>query len=657
MTWSRPWPLVLAVLAALAATAGRLPAPAAVVAIAVTFGFTPGWIAARHLAPGARPAFVTLLALVVSPLLVGGPAAAALALGAAPAAVARALAWTLAALALVPPPLPSEQQEPETAVPWLAGGAWVAVTLAFLIGNGVLVTRADGWFHAAVVTQIVQRGMPVEDPFFAGLKLLYHWGYHLRAALWLVLAPGLSVWAPLLSPQVAGALATMIGLTLLAQRLGADARGQAAAAALAVFGYVPFGWLWLLLRAAFGEARGAEELARMLGGGATTVLEAMSPGALGASLSFFGDKFFVPTPFALGYAAFLAFVLVLLDLIERPRLRGWVLLALVQAAALFLHPVLGWANLLMAAGWGAWTLARARRPWERYLRVALVGLALAAAAAVVLVFPYLRVTSAGEARAVSWGLSAAAARTWLLAGGLFVLPGMLWLARRSAAPGPARELWGLAIALTCAALLLHLPAGHQSKLFNLLFVLLAAPAALKLVVWWDARRGARRAAMAAFLAIATLPTVALSMWGFASESLQRSPTSEAPRHASVREAYAWAARHTPADAVFVDPEERLGMAVIAGRSALWGGERWVERWGYAEAGLARRRRAVLELSRGEVSEETRRLLRELGRPVVLVHRKFRHAGDAARLAAPSKELWSLLYENEGVALYRWRAGP
>lgn len=85
MTWSRPWSLVLAALAALAAMAGRLPAPAAVVAIAVTFGFTPGWIAVRHLAPGARPAFLTLLALVVSPLLVGGPAAAALALGAAPA--------------------------------------------------------------------------------------------------------------------------------------------------------------------------------------------------------------------------------------------------------------------------------------------------------------------------------------------------------------------------------------------------------------------------------------------------------------------------------------------------------------------------------------------------------------------------------------------
>lgn len=660
MTWSRPWSPALAATAALAAVGALLPAPLAVAAIAVTFGFTPGWIVARHLAPGSRPAWRSLVAMVLSPLLVGGPGSALLSIGLEPRTVAIAIATVIAAAALVPSRLPAERDEPETAVPWIAGFGWAAIVVAMLLGNAILLTRADGWFHAAVVLQIAQRGLPVEDPFFAGLKLLYFWGYHVRAALWLALAPGLSVWAPLMSPQVAGAIATMLGIALLAQRLGAGARGQAVAVLLTLCGYVPFGWLWLALRVVTGDVRGMDEVRQLLTRGVEPVLSAMNPGTLHTSLSFFGDKYFIPTPFALGFAAFLAFTLLLLEVLDRPRLRTWVLLALVQAASLFLHSVVGWANALMAAGWGVWALLRARHRWESHLRLTLVGLAAAGVAAVVMLFPYLAATSAGKQQEIGWGLTAPVLRTWLLAGGLYVVPGMLWLARRAAAPGPARELWGFAVALTLAALLLGLPLANQSKLFNLLFLLLAAPAALKVLIWYEEWRGVRRALLVGGLVLATVPTVALALWGFASEARQLPFASEAPRHVTVREAYEWAARNTAPNAVFVDPEEKLGMAVVAGRSTLWGGERWAGNWGYDPASLDRRRRAVEELARSEVSEDTRLLIRELARPLVLVHRRFRAAGDSTDFAGPpvtpSPALWEPLYENEGVTLYTWKGG-
>ena len=103
------------------------------------------------------------------------------------------------------------------------------------------------------------------------------------------------------------------------------------------------------------------------------------------------------------------------------------------------------------------------------------------------------------------------------------------------------------------------------------------------------------------------------------------------------------------------------MAVVAGRSALWGGERWVSGWDYDPESLEQRRRAVLELSSGRMSEDTRGLLRELRRPVVLVFRKFRLTEDPATVPGPvvrpAPGQWTLLYENEGVILYLWKGEP
>lgn len=661
MRWWRPGPLVLAALAVLAAVAGRLPAPLAAAALSITFGFTPGWILVRQLEPGARPAWGALLALVLSPLAAGGVAAIAMSLGAAPAPVATASAWAIGLLALVPARTAAPQGARESPAPWVAGAGWAALVVAFLAGNTILLTRADGWFHAAVTLQAAQRGLPVEDPFFAGLRLLYFWGYHVHAALPLAIAPALPVWVPLVASQVAGALATMIGVALLAQRLGASARGQYAAVVLAVVGYLPFGWAWLGVRVWTGDVRGGAEITQLLTRGIAPVLAAMSPGTLHTSMAFFGDKYLIPTPFALGFAMFLAFTLLLLDATARPRFGAWVLLALVQGASLFLHSVVGWSNALMAAGWGAWTLLRALRTRERGLWLAVAGVAAAGLAATLLLLPYIGATSAGKRQVITWGISGPVLRTWLLAGGLYVVPGMIWLARGAGAPGPARELWGLATALTLASLLLGLPLANQSKLFNLLFLLLAAPAALQLVEWCALARGARRATIVAGLALAVVPTVGLAMWGFATEAGQLPYASELPRSDAVRDACAWASRHTPPDAVFVDPEEELGVTVLAGRSVLWGGDRWAGNWGYDERSLERRRRAVEELGAGRPSDDTRALLRELDRPVVLIHRKFRAPTDSVPGAAPGVTpdagQWTRVYENEGVALYRWKGGP
>ena len=38
--------------------------------------------------------------------------------------------------------------------------------------------RADSWFHAAVTEKLLRDGLPVTDPYFAGLRLQYMYFYH-----------------------------------------------------------------------------------------------------------------------------------------------------------------------------------------------------------------------------------------------------------------------------------------------------------------------------------------------------------------------------------------------------------------------------------------------------------------------------------------------
>src|SRR5262249_20423331 len=71
---------------------------------------------------------------------------------------------------------------------WSLGIA-VAVALPFLVNRYVPV-RGDAWTHAGLVWEIVHRGLPPEDPRFAGSPLHYVWFFHLFLALLVRLSGG-----------------------------------------------------------------------------------------------------------------------------------------------------------------------------------------------------------------------------------------------------------------------------------------------------------------------------------------------------------------------------------------------------------------------------------------------------------------------------------
>jgi len=649
--------LLALILTAAAALPSGTPAWLATPVLALALAWAPGALAARALAPHAGAARRTLMALATSPFLAGAPGALLLALGGTPALAARIVLAAVAVaawIAAIRPDGTATGRDREGAAPWLAAGLWTALMAALLLGNRWLAPRSDGWFHAAVTLQMggsAGHAVPPEDPFFAGIRLLYFWGYHAWATLWLGVTPALSVWAPLVTLNLTSALAVILGVCLLSRRLGADARGMWAAAAVATLGYAPFAWLWIVVRALTGDVTGMDEFRRLLTVGATPPMQVMSTWTLHSSMAFFGDKFLVLTPFAPGLAQFALLLLALLDFIARPAGRESAVLGLAAATALFTHSVVGWSAALIAGVWWWWALLRARG--TPALRPVLVRLPLVFAAAVLALLPYLASTTIGKERGIAPGFSGRAVGTFLLSGMLIVPLGVirLWIERKRRPE--ALHLLVFAGALSVAGLTIWMPGNNQSKFFNLLFLLLAAPAGL-LLSDLHARASARgRRVLVAALAFAIVPTVLVSLWAFASERGQYGEPWEHTRPLELQ-GMQWAAENTPPGAILVDRRFATDLAVRARRSVISGGERWEHLWSYPPAATGVRRAMTEEMGAlSPASPATRELIQGLARPVfVAVRRRWEENWE--QVVAANHPGYDLVYRNPDIAFFRWQ---
>jgi hypothetical protein len=643
-------------LAALGLAAAPLPLapPVSAVVLALATLWAPGHVLAGRLVPATTAADRVLLALVLSPWLVAAPAAALTAAGVPLAVAARCVLGLAAALAawswlVAEPPAPAAPAGGR-AVAGLAIG-WAAIVAVLFASNPHLATRSDGWFHAAVVEQIAARGLPPEDPAFAGLPLLYFWGYHLWAALWLATAPAVAVWTPLVAFNVAAAAALVRGVDAIAVRLGTAGPARGLAAGLALAGAVPGAWLIPVSRAAFGETRGVAGFAIDFEAGASSALRALAPGTLHPSLAFVGEKYLLPTPFALGLALFAAAVAWWIEAARTPRRAPLAALALIAGSALFLHTVVGFTLVLLAAVWGGWALARG----DRAARGGVLGVGAALAAALLVHAPYLLAIAGAKRGQLGPGWSAPALVSMAWAGAAVVPAGLAWLWAAARSDARARDVLAIALALAVLALGLRLPENNQSKFLSLLFVLLSAPAARAYAgAFGRARPRARAAALAAGAVL--LPTVALALWGFAAERGSDAEPGHHPAPAA-RAAWRWLAEHSDPATVVADASGASDMTVLAGRSALWGGG-FVERdWGHPPAALEVRRRAARELGAGAtLSPSTRDLLADLDREVVVAVRAGGGTPGAAAERVGAAPDYRRLFANDALALYAWE-GP
>ena len=636
----------------------------------LVLGLLPGLLVSGWLWPRWDPTRRTFAALALSPFVLGAPAALTLAL--APGRLrTQALPLLLLALACMwqavrrhgPPPAPVAG-EPylsrtdaglHTRAVWTAATLWSCTVALLLLGNPVLASRSDGWYHGAVLAQLLQRGGVPEDPYFAGLKLMYFWGWHAWATLWLRTShqPLAHLYAPLIASNIFAAFAVVLGVGTLTQRLGGRPRAVLLACALGVGGYAPFGWVQIAGRAFTGQVRGWTDIARQLNVGVDSVLGTLASGQLHASLGFFGDKYLVLTPFAMGLALLLLGVLALLELAEQPDTRRGLAFAVVLAATLFIHTVIGEAFALLAAVWWLWR-SRAAVVGEWHARQQLLVLALATAAGVALVAPYLFEITSGKHAHLGAGFTPVALYSFFAGGALLVPAAVLWLASRARTKPDAAVLLVLLLACAALALGLKLPENNQSKFLNLLWLLAAAPAALGYQVL--ARRGLfARVLVLGGLALAALPNVVFALWGFAAEHGQ-SRSAWLPPDVATAEGMAWAYGHTPVYAEFCELGGGKELLTYAGRSTLWAGVSGERDWGYTPEQMAVRRALVTALVHGQdpVGRAAELLAEEQREVIVMVRSAAPVAlGDPAALAT-RPDRFELLWANKAIAFFRYK---
>ena len=629
------------------APAGVLPPAFAMVAMAVTFGVTPGVWLARRLALGeasdARAALALLLAPFASGVLLVLPRLA----GAGAEPTARALAIVLGLLAVWEALRPTGRLRAAPAEPavWLAAAVAGSAVLVMHVLSPALSERSDGAFHAGVAWAAL-RALPPEDPFFAGLALRYFWGPHAWAAGWLALSPGLGAYAPFVVSSTFALVAALLAVGALARRLGASARVSMFAQMLALTGTVPFAWLTLAAPRGAGEVHGAAAWSQALDHGADRALRSLDPGTLHPSLVLPLDKFVVLTPFAWGLAGAVLLGLALAAVLDAPAWRSVLRLAVLTAAVLFVHPVAGVA--LAAAALAGLACAAVGDAGAR--RAARYGTG-AVAVALLLLAPYVMAV-AGPGTAASGALALGIVRRGLVSvmlGGAFLFPvaaAMLLHAGKDRTF--RRALAGALVVLALPACLLRLGGDNQSKFLNLAFILAAAPAA----VGWTlvAATPRRRELLGVLCTVAWAPTLVAMAWAYAHQSELSADAPSRPPPALLSAIRQW----VPLDAVLIDATQDTtrgaapALPGATGRALLWSGGFMARKWGYRSDALLLRARAAEVLASGHwPAGRELALVAALGRePWVLAPDDSAHHEDPR---------WHVMARADGVVLARFAA--
>jgi hypothetical protein len=633
--------------------------------------FFPGALLVRALPLGESPLARFAFALALSPLAASLAGWALVTAGVPLPAAARAVAIGCAALwiAIAPRKAPGEPGEPFAVwrVPVLIALAGAALIAWVFFSNPWIRIHSDGWIHGGIVAEILTRGIPPEDPRFAGLPLNYVWFYNFFIALAASLRGD--------DPFVMMALfnAVNLGATLLVAWVAGRALWGPASAngalLLAGLGFNAIAWmLWPLhfLRAAIGENRGWEGVAdvfqRFHVNDYRVIFTFTTPFGYMANV---WDKFLVGTAVSYAYLMLLVYLTAMILWFGAGRAAALALAALGALGMLLFHGVVGLSAIPTALGALAlaWLLSL-RMPGLTSARriAAFAGATLAGACAGA---PYTWSISrgwSGETSGLEHSFLAPDPRLiWTLA--IAVAPA-LWFARRLLAEAwrarraPVVLLACFAFGMALFASIVRLPLGNHVKFVYQTFLPLALiGGAAWIPAWHGALRRLGPAPAALGFALLFLATPVLTLRGYALDPGAR--VSHVLRlDATERALYDWIRAKTPADAVVIDAESRDYVMVLARRQLLLG-----TRFGPELAAFPRDqvvlRRAVMADLYGDQREIARdlRTLDALGRPVYVLYRKA-DFGDGPkpwpRLAAASPR-FAPVYDDDGFVLYHLRS--
>ncbi len=638
-----------------------LPGPAGDVVAFVWLGVFPGLALVRLLLPGSSPTTRWTLGLALAPFAATVVGWALLQAGHSLTTAARLVAlggWFLFAGGEArgfsqrsdsyddapddaPNDAPDEAPADRSAWGWaLLAATFVAVPMLLSLWAR---TRSDNWVHAGIIWEIAERGVPPQDPRFAGLPLNYVWFYNLFIAMLGSLRPGSSPFTHIATANACW-MATLVALTWQLAWTTWRQRATARAALPLVLTGLNAGalllWPLWLLRATRGDVQGIAELRRVFtatGWNSTEVMNQLC--APFAWMVNSWDKYMVGT--ALGYAYLLLMVSLwagmrwLTEAREgaipgAPAPWRWLLVATAAAAGMMLfHSVVGLSAI--PVGIGACLLVAGLSLRQPALGPARRPLLLAAALATGLAstWPYFHSISSGWDAGHSGLQHRYLHLDWRILWTLLTACGFTgWLAwpavgRIVRAPNPGTG-WLLAwtLGMTLFAIVVALPLGNEHKFVWMVFLpltLLGAPALPGLLAGWQRRLGPLLAGALTFVCL-VLPALLL-LRGFLVDP-SRATAPETARAAGESELYGWIRAHTPLNAVFVDDASRDVLLVEGRRRLLVGTPFGPDKAAFPAGELAHRRivSAGLFGHGGATAAEAAACLDSLGAPAYVLYR-------------------------------------
>ncbi len=475
--------------------------------------------------------------------------------------------------------------------------------------------REDSWFHAAVANKLARDGLPLTDPYFAGLRIQYMYAYHAVVAACASLCR-IDYFHAMIVLNAIALASTVLAFFALAGEFTRRAGPRLLATCLWIFGLN--GWFYLsypirLARAVFGETHGLETLRSMFAWTPAGHATAMKVLSVEGNQFMFLDKFMVGTALSLtfGLAATLLLLLV------RARRGEWspshdVAFVLCIVGAMLLHMVTGLTIAIVTAVVLAVLLVVRAQPapgGPSYARlVAWIVFALAITAPYV----YSVMPRGSDESSIGFALQRSQAIGLLFA----VLPALVFAisqARSERHDATTRLLAAWAVGVAVVALTVDLATNNETKFAFLLYLPLAALAAGALERGWDAAR-ARRLAVA-LVASAIVPLHAI----YFAQAIRDPSTFDVSD--SERAVYGWIAKSAPRDAVVVEDADNVRVPVLASRDLYFGTEGYARNWGYPHDEMLERRRVrdAVFSQRGPADLDLLRL-RALERPVYIVYR-------------------------------------
>lgn len=674
--------LAIVCLGAVALAAGGAPPLLRIAVTTLAFALAPGAAAIGLIAPARR--FDLALTLALSPFVLGALMTATMLAGfsAGVAAILSALicagalgyiAWRDRALTDAAPAI-----DPATDRDRIGKGAWLTVLLLTacvalpLSQSNRVRTSVHGMLHASMLYSAIDRGVPPENPFFAGETLRYYWTWHAGIAAVCCLGD--------VDPTIAFAVSNVVALIAFLALLGrvgrelSPARGVAGLSVLCGFLCLnPLGaYLFAHKRAGLKGYATLAELAT--GTDPIFHLQALAAGhdeRVSACLTKFQNVSSFPHAFALLIAAWL----LIARLLRTRDLSDAGLAALAIAGCITLSPIAGITGGLALGLAAATILALSFRETWRHAHIGAFAAGGALLAGLIVAAPFVVLCGAGGGEGKSIGFDPTAQKLTSLLKNvgpvlLLALPAMIGALRRRT---PASALLALStLPLLFMAVVVWFPVDSEYKLTRMVAPLLGVFAAIGLTERLAHRSNAVRILVPAAILALFLPTNALAWRAYFAHSRASLPfhaegidiVMDADAHPAA-EMYAWIRANTPPDAVIIDnatmkqrhfagPLQGDELPVLARRPIFTDIEYYMTDY---EKDFPARDRLVQKIFQGVAwdADDIARL-RALSRPIYLLIRAYdRGAAPALTLAAADTRLQQVA-KTSGAFLFELRRG-